>query len=104
MNIRTLATLFAKRPRTVILVFTILTVLIGSQATNLYMQSDFSKYLPEDDPTLELWNRINEEFQIGSTIIILINQEGRGFNNVRDYEILVEMDEIYRVIFEDLIT
>jgi len=39
MNIRTLATLFAKRPRTVILVFTILTVLIGSQATNLYMQS-----------------------------------------------------------------
>ena len=104
MNIRTLATLFAKRPRTVILVFTILTVLIGSQATNLYMQSDFSKYLPKDDPTLELWNRINEEFQIGSTIIILLNQEGRGFNNVRDYEILVEMDEIYRVIFEDLIT
>jgi hydrophobe/amphiphile efflux-3 (HAE3) family protein len=81
-----------------------LTVLIGSQATNLYMQSDFSKYLPEDDPTLELWDRITEEFQLGSTIIILINQEGRGFNNIRDYEVLIEMDEIYRVIYEDLIT
>lgn len=103
MNVRTIAKLFAKRPRTVVLVFTMLSVLIGSQATNIFIESDYTTYLPEDDPTLQLWNRINEEFQLGSTIIILINQTGRAYK-VDDNEIILEMDEIYKVIYEDLIT
>lgn len=103
MNIRTLAKLFAKRPRTVVLAFTMLTVLIGYQASNIFIESDYTSYLPRNDPTLQLWDRINDEFQLGSTIIILINQTGRAYK-ADDYEVLIEMDEIYKVLYEDLIT
>ena len=103
MNIRTFAKFLAKRPRTVVLAFTMLTVLIGSQATNIFIESDYTTYLPENNPTLQLWNRINEEFKLGSTIIILINQTNRAYK-VDDYEVLIEMDEIYKVIYENLIT
>ena len=101
MNIRTLAKIFAKRPRTVILVFTILTVLIGSQAQNIYMVSDYTQYLPKDDPTLELWNRINDEFNFGSTIVILVNQTGLADDDIRNYAVLKEMDDIYKVLVEN---
>ena len=104
INIKTFAKILAKRPRTVVLIFVIFTILIGSQARNVYMESDFSKYLPQDNSTLLLWNKINEEFNIGSTIIIIVNQSGRAYNDVRDYEILTEMDEIYRVLYENPIT
>ena len=99
MSMRTLATVMAKRPRTVILVFTIFTVLIGLQARNLYMEADYANYLSQDDPVLKLYNQINKEFKMGSTIIILINQSDRLYD-VREYEILREMDEIYRTLYE----
>ncbi len=101
MNVRTLAKLFAERPRTVILVFTILTALIGIQAQNIYMVSDYTQYLPEDDPTLELWEKINEEFNFGSTIVIFINQTGRSYYDIREPLVLKEMDEIYKVLVEN---
>jgi hydrophobe/amphiphile efflux-3 (HAE3) family protein len=104
INIKNLAKILAKRPRTVILLFVIITALIGLQARNVYMESDFSKYLPQDNPTLLLWEEINKEFNIGDTILIIINQTGRAYNDVRDYEILAEMDEIYRVLYENPIT
>ena len=99
MNIRSLATLMAKRPRTVILVFAILTIFVGLQAQNLYMETDFSKYLSNDDPNLQLWEKINDEFALGSTIIILINQTGAGYR-INTPEVLKEMDEVYRVLYE----
>ena len=99
MNIRSLATLMAKRPRTVILVFTIITILVGLQAQNLYMETDFSKYLSKDDPNLQLWEKINKEFNLGSTIIILINQTEAGYK-INTPEVLKEMDEVYRVLYE----
>lgn len=101
MNIRTLAKLFATRPRTIILVFTILTVLMGMQARNIYMASDYTQYLSEDDPILELWDRINEEFNFGSTIVILINQTGLADDDIRNYAVLKEMDDIYKVLVEN---
>ena len=52
INIKTFAKILAKRPRTVVLIFVIFTILIGSQARNVYMESDFSKYLPQDNSTL----------------------------------------------------
>jgi len=99
MSMRTLAAIMAKRPRTVILVFTIFTVLVGLQARNLYMEADYANYLSQDDPVLKLYNQINKEFKMGSTIIILINQSTRSYD-VREYEILREMDEIYRTLYE----
>lgn len=99
MNIRPIATIMAKRPRTVILAFTIITILIGLQAQNLYMETDFSRYLSKDDPNLQLWEQINKEFNLGSTIIILINQTNAGYK-INTPEVLKEMDEVYRVLYE----
>jgi predicted RND superfamily exporter protein len=93
MNIQSLAKLFAKRPKTVLMLFTILTIFIGSQATNIYMGSDFAAYLPSDDPTMQLWGKIYDEFQIGQTIIIYIDQSDRSYN-IRDPKVLIEMDEV----------
>lgn len=102
MNLRPLARLLVRRPRSILLIFTIITLFIGYQATNLYMESDFSSYLPKDDPTIGLWREINHEFQIGSTIIILIDQTDQAFK-IRDPKVLNEMDEIYRMVYENLI-
>jgi hydrophobe/amphiphile efflux-3 (HAE3) family protein len=84
-----LAKILVKRPKTVIFVYTVITILIGLQVRNLYMQSDLTTYLPQDDPTLQLWNKINEEFQIGSTIIIYVEAD-----DIRDPYVLLEMDRV----------
>ena len=89
MNIKPIARLLVERPKTVLLVFTIVTILIGIQASNIYMDSDLSQYLPKDDPTLQLWVKIDEEFQIGSTILIYVEAD-----DVRDPYVLREMDRV----------
>ena len=65
MNITPLAKLLVQRPKTVILVFTMITAIIGVQATNIYMESDLATFLPGDDPTVQIWNEIDKEFQVG---------------------------------------
>ena len=69
--------------------FTIFTAIIGIQIQNVYMVSDLTSYLPEDEPILQLWNDINEEFQIGSAIIIYVEAD-----DIRDPYILREMDRV----------
>ena len=102
MNIKPFAQLLAHRPKTVLLVFTIITVLVGLQASNIHMESDFLTYLPKDDPTMVLWDRINHEFQIGQTIIIFVDQTDRVYD-IRDPKVLTEMDEVSRVIYDKLL-
>jgi len=97
MNVKPFAKLLTKRPKTVLLVFTIITILIGLQASNIYMESDFTEYLPRDDPTISLWNRIVEEFQIGPTIIIFVDQSDRLYK-IRNPKVLTEMDEVIQMI------
>jgi hypothetical protein len=97
MQTRAFAKIMAERPKTVILLFTLFTLFVGSQATNLFMMSDFTGYLPRDDPTIDLWNEINEEFNLGSSIIILVDQRDRA-NDIRTYKVLDEMDEVIRCI------
>jgi hypothetical protein len=53
------------------------------------MQSDLATFLPQNDPTIQLWKKINQEFQIGSTIIIYIEAD-----DIRDPYILHEMDRV----------
>ncbi len=101
MNVRRLAKILSERPRTVILLFAIFTVIIGVQASNVYMVSDLANYLPQDDPTLDLWEGINEEFQIGSNIVILINQTNLDPNDIRNPVVLKEMDSVYRALYEN---
>ena len=47
MNIAySLAKILVKRPKTVLLVFTVITILVGLQIRNVYMQSDLTAFLP----------------------------------------------------------
>ena len=94
MNIKPIAKLLANYPKLVVIVFTVITLLIGSQALNIYIESDLTKFLPKDDPTIKLWDEINQEFNIGKTIIILVDQTDRVYD-IRDPKVLIEMDEIY---------
>jgi hypothetical protein len=84
-----IAEILVKQPKAVILVFTVITVIIGSQIQNVYMVSELTGYLPKDDPSLKLWNEINEEFGVGSTIIIYVEAD-----DIRDPYVLTEIDRI----------
>ena len=81
MNVKPLAKLLVNRSRIVLLIFTIITI--------IYMQSDLASFLPPDEPTIQLWNKIDEEFQIGSIIIIYVEAD-----DIRDPEVLKEMDRV----------
>ena len=89
MNIRPFAKFLVLHPRTILVLYTLITIIIGSQATNIYMESDLTSFLPPDDPTVQLWNRIDEEFQIGSIIIIYVEAD-----DIRDPAVLLEMDRV----------
>lgn len=89
MNTRPIARILVEHPRTVILVYSIITLLIGFQATNIYMESDLSTFLPKDDPTVQLWERVDDEFQIGTTIIIYVEAD-----DIREPAVLKEMDRV----------
>jgi uncharacterized protein len=89
MNIRPLAKLLVTRPRTVIIAYTLLTLVVASKATNIYMESDLTSFLPSSDPTVQLWQKMNDEFQIGNIIIIYVEAD-----DVRSPEVLQEMDRV----------
>lgn len=89
MNIRPLAKILVTRPRTVIIAYTLLTLVVASKATNIYMESDLTSFLPSSDPTVQLWQKMNDEFQIGNIIIIYVEAD-----DVRSPEVLQEMDRV----------
>ena len=89
MNVYPIAKVLVTRPRTVIFLFTVFTLLIGSQIGNIYMESNMTSFLPSSDPAVQLWNKIDDEFQIGQTIIIYVETD-----DVRDPEVLMEMDRV----------
>ncbi|MBN2066057.1 MAG: MMPL family transporter [Candidatus Thermoplasmatota archaeon] len=100
MNMKPLAQLVVRRPKTVLFIFTIITLLIGMQASNIYIESNLTEYLPQNDDTIQLWEQIDEEFKIGSTIIIYIDQTDRVYD-IRDPKVLLEMDEVVCSIDKD---
>ncbi len=89
MIARKLATYIVKRPKTVLLVYTLLVIAIGYNIQNVYMQSDLISFLPENDPNVQLLMKIYEDFQIGSTIILYVEAD-----DIRDPYVLTEMDRI----------
>ena len=93
MNMRSLATLLVRKPRTVLLIFTIITVIIGIFAQNLYMESDLSGFLPPDTPELKDWDKIVEDFHVGSTILIYV-EAGHMKNGIKDPDVMKEIDRV----------
>jgi len=101
MIARRLAKLIVKRPKTILLIYTIITLIIGINIQNVYMQSDLANFLPRDNPTLEIWDKINQEFHIGSTIIIIVDQTERlNEHDLRNPKVLTEMDNVAKYIDE----
>jgi uncharacterized protein len=88
-----LAKILVKRPKTVLLVYTIITLLIGLQARNVHMQSDLTYFLPQNDATLQLWDKLDSEFKIGSTIVVYVEAD-----DIRDPYVLREMDRVSTTI------
>lgn len=93
MNIRPFAKTLAQRPRTILLLFTIFTITIGLFIPNVYMTSDLTKFLPENEPEIINWNRIAKEFKIGDTIIIYVEVEHIA-GGIRDPEVMKEIDRV----------
>ena len=89
MNTNTIAKIVVKQPKAVVVVFTIITLLVALQIQNVYMVSDLTGYLPQDNPSIQLLNEINEEFQIGSTIVVYVEAD-----DIRDPYVLREMDRV----------
>jgi len=89
MNIRPLAKLLVKRPKTVLLAYIIITLVVGLNIGNIYMQSDLTTFLPKDDPTIQLWSQIYEEFDVKSSIVIYVEAD-----DIRDPVVLKEMDRV----------
>ncbi len=57
------------RPKTIFLMFTILTLLISSQALDIKITSSIEDYLPKGEDTVETLNEIRDEWPIDSIII-----------------------------------
>lgn len=89
MNTRPLSKLLVSRPRLVLLVLTIITALVGVQIQNIYMVNNLTSYLPDDNPGIQLWNQIEEEFDLTTSIIVFVQAP-----DIRDYEVLNEMDRV----------
>ncbi|MEM0493071.1 MAG: MMPL family transporter [Candidatus Thermoplasmatota archaeon] len=89
MIIKRLSRVVARHPKTIILVYSIFTVIVGIGVSNIYMEADLANYLPRDDPTILLWRRIAKEFQIGSNIIVYVEAD-----DLRDPIVLNEMDRV----------
>jgi len=99
MIARRLAKIIVQRPKTVLLVYTIITLIIGINIKNVYMQSDLSNFLPDNDPSLQIWGKINQEFKIGSTIIIIVDQKDRlPDENLGNPDVLSAMDKVAKYI------
>ncbi len=88
MSLR-LANVLVRKPKTVFLLFTILTLVVGSQAINIHMESDMSIFLPTDEPVVELLDIIQEEWPVGFSIIIYVEAD-----DVTSYHTLKDMEYV----------
>ncbi|RLF26059.1 MAG: hypothetical protein DRN01_05535 [Thermoplasmata archaeon] len=93
MNLRPLAKLLVKRPKMVLLIFTVAVFIIGSQATNLYMTSDLSVYLPKGEHTIELLGKVEQQWNLGDTMIIYVES-----SNVLDPKVLKDIDYVTNAV------
>lgn len=59
----------------VIIIIILLTLLLGDRMRVLKLNADFSTYLRQDDPLVQQYNRIGEEFGGKSIALVLIKSE-----------------------------
>lgn len=67
--------LILKNRLLVIIATLLITLILGLQITKLKIEGDILKYLPEDDPTVVLFNRVGDEFGGNSLALIAIETD-----------------------------
>lgn len=67
--------LILKNRLLVIIAALLITLIFGLQITKLKIEGDILKYLPEDDPTVVLFNRVGDEFGGNSLALIAIETD-----------------------------
>ncbi len=77
-----------KRPKLTILIFTVITLLISTQALNVVISSDIELYMPSNEPTVKTLNKIRAEWPVDSIMIYV------SADNVTDVASLKEIDAI----------
>lgn len=80
--------LLLKKPKLTILIFTIITLIVSLQAVNVVITSDIEVYMPSEQPSVQLLNKIRKEWPIDSLMVYV------EANNVTDISSLKEMDSI----------
>lgn len=80
--------LLLKKPKLTILIFTIITLMVSLQAVNVVITSDIEVYMPSEQPSVQLLNKIRKEWPIDSLMVYI------EANNVTDISSLKEMDSI----------
>lgn len=70
--------IFSKRPVT-LTVISLLTLLLGWQASQLRLDSGFDKQLPKDHPYIQILKQHQEQFGGGNTVLLAVSQkDGKG--------------------------
>ncbi len=70
--------IFSKRPLT-LTVISLMTVLLGWQASQLKLDSGFDKQLPKDHPYIQVLRQHQAQFGGGNTVLLAVSQkEGKG--------------------------
>ncbi len=80
--------LLLQRPKLTIFLFTVVTLIISSQAINVVITSDIEVYMPEGQPSVNLLNTIRKDWPIDS---LMIYTEA---DNITDISTLKEMDSM----------
>lgn len=80
-----------KNPVASLVIVTVITLLIGSQALNIEIKANLEVYMPPDDPTVKTLDKVREEWSADVVIIYVEAREGYNLTNV---SVLREMSEV----------
>ncbi len=81
-----------KRPKLTVFIFSIITLIISTQALSVVITSDIEVYMPDGEPTVEILKTIREEWPVDSVMIYVAAE------NVTKIEVLKEIDAIERAL------
>ncbi len=84
--------LLLKRPKLTIIIFTLLTLVISTQALDVVISSDIELYMPSDQPTVETLNQIRKEWPVDNVVIYV------SADNITDVSTLKEIDAVERAL------
>lgn len=96
-TMKKIANIVYKRPRTLIIIASIITIIMISGALNIQTGFDMEDFLPEDNPAMELMIDITEDFPFSSQDQEYILIEG----NIASVDVLKGISKTYENIRDD---